>query len=711
MTASVSIMAEGLENDADAPTLKDHTIDLPIDDTRIDKWFDIADHKDTNGKVYVFVKQGYMPGVKAGDKISATYSGGQGNFVYKTTGGQWKKRGADVTGNDWFDVTGTSTYTFTVDSDEVAQALAQNGLYLDGDNTTISNVKFIACGREEKPEISETGTDIFANTTLNPNGSYETRLIWKTGMPISSVNGTSDEIELGNDWLTNANDGGGTAYTQAFHIPAEKFFPQTPDNEDGALNSDLDDCIVVTFSKFDNGAQASFYFCDNNEEWFKRGVGDLESVADYFDVDHTGTYERRILNYRTVAALRTHGLYIDGTNATISKIELRNYNNEALSDDYPRFYGNPKQDPGSSVNEQRGYNITTDEGTATLSWETARRIRPVAFQNYVNGERIVMVFNKISDTPRLRLEYIRPYSASMRTAQGLTGTDDGIATNFTTLEDGRVAIVYRPTQREIRALKFNGLFLSGEGLELSELTFGLSDPDDQTQDLWIHNDWMTFGHSGEGKIYEGDIYHSGDVKIYISHIHFKRAKELNWLAQKNDEYLDYKLTFYFPWAGNNASMTLGYDSANVYDSNRDPLNRYFAAAYPGTVISQAPMLAEGETESGIYVENYPIPASKPQEGVFLDIPLESDHVKKMIDYGVWLQGSDADMQNVYLRSPVSVSGIDSVNQEESLLDVCINFSEPYEAYTIDGRRVADINDAPGLYIVRQGNKVQKILRR
>lgn len=601
-----------------------------------------------------------------------------------------------ISGTPGFDVSLAEDGDHNITSADAVSKLKEAGyITIDGHHYDLLKITF-------------TYDDDGGDTPIEPDDNYTTRVLWQTGDEIESVNGISTDLILGSDWLTNANDGGGVAYTQAFHLPRELFFPNH--DNDNTLNADLDDCIVVTFSERSDNAQASFYFKDNDGVWFKRGVGDINSVADFFDVTQTGTYERYILNYRTVAALRTDGLYIDGHNATISKIELRNYNNSALTDEHPYFIGTPKKAEGAEVTADRGY-LVTDTETAALDWTSNRRIRPVAFQNYVNGERIVLIFNKTADNPQLRLDYIRPYSSKMRTAQGLTGTTDGITTAFTPYDtkDGkeRVAIVYRPTQREIRALKHNGLFLSGQDLELSEITFGLAKADDQTQDLWIHNDWMTFGHSGEGKIYEGDVYYSGDVKIYISHIHFKRAKDLNWLAQQDGKYEGYKLTFYLPWAGNNASMTLSYDSADVHDSNRDPLNMYFAAAYPGTVISQAPRRAEGEAESGIYVEQG-IPSGEKQ---FVDIPLESDHIKKMIDYGVWLQGNDADLQNIYLRSPISVSGTENVEEEINLTDACVNFNEPYEAYTLDGRRVADINDRPGLYIVRQGNKVQKIIKR
>lgn len=679
-----------------------------------ENWYDVMANNGADKTAALYIKPQYMPGIQAGDEIRIYFEadGGQANFVFLGLDNEWNKRGENNSANpDWIDyISGNTAYSLKVENDDMAAALAANGLWVDGKQNKVAKVEFvynkhaeevgeIVADKEENPEPGPEQPE-------DPEGNYTTRVLWQQGDEITSVNGVSTELVLGNDWLTNANDGGGTAYTQAFHIPAEKFFPFN--DNDTKENSDLDDCIVVTFSSFEPGAQASFYFKDNEGVWFKRGVGDSNSVQDHFDVDHTGTYERYILNYRTVAALRTDGLYIDGKNATISKIELRNYENSALTDEHPYFIGNPKNDAGAGVETERGYIITPDT-EATIDWTTNRRIRPRAFTNYVNGERIVLIFNKLSDDIQLRLSYIRPFSANMRVAQGLTGDNDGIANAdwFTTLPDGRVSIEYRPTQREIRALKFNGLFLAGQGLELSEITFGLAKADDQTQDLWIHNDWMTFGHEGEGKIYEGDLYTSGDVRIYISNIHFKRAQDLNWLAQANGEYNGYKLTFFFPWVGSGATMTLSYDSANVHESNRDPLNMYFAAAYPEVSISQAPLRAAAEPESGIYAENISLPEGKTR---YYDHPLSSDDVKKMINYGVWLEGSNADMQNIFLRSPISVSGTESVEDEVNLLDFCIDFNLPYEAYTIDGRRVADI-DAPGLYIVRQGNKVQKILRR
>lgn len=680
------------------------------------QWSGVPDHPDfpTSLTGLVWVKPAYMPGLQKGDAVNVYFEkdGGQGQFFYRNAANDgWVKAGdnGDASGY-WDNIQASHTYTFPVNSDAILASLLEYGLYIDGHDNTVVKVEFVY--KKHPEEVGEIKADGYTpDIPDDPEGDYTTRVLWETGMEIESVNGTATELVLGNTWLSRVDKGDQDPddLSQAFHIPAIKFFPNN-DNETRE-NSDLDDCIVVTFSQVGEGAEASFYFQDNEGVWFKRGVGGSDDVADSFRPDHAGKYERYILNYRTVAALRTHGLYIDGHNATISKVELRNYNNAALSDEHPYFIGKPKQDVGAGVDLQRGYNVT-DPTTAAIDWETNRRIRPVAFQNYVNGERIVLIFNKTADDPQLRLDYIRPYSSQMRTAQGLTGTTEGIATSFTPYDekDGkeRVAIVYRPTQREIRALKHNGLFLSGQGLELSEITFGLAKSDDQTQDLWIHNDWMTFGHSGdEGKIYEGDVYHSGQVKIYISNIHFKRAQDLNWLAQQNGQYDGYKLTFYFPWAGDNASMTLSYDSSNVYDSNRDPLNMYYAAAYPTPAAGQAPMRAEGDPESGIYVENQTIPSGERQ---FVDVPLESDHVQKMINYGLWLEGKDADLQNIYLRSPMSVSATDEVEEEINLTDTCVDFNQPYEAYTLDGRRVADI-EAPGLYIVRQGNKVQKIIRR
>ena len=45
---------------------------------------------------------------------------------------------------------------------------------------------------------------------------------------------------------------------------------------------------------------------------------------------------------------------------------------------------------------------------------------------------------------------------------------------------------------------------------------------------------------------------------------------------------------------------------------------------------------------------------------------------------------------------------------ETRENLTVDLTRPYEAYSTDGRRVADAK-APGLYIIRQGNLVQKIL--
>jgi len=722
--------------DPDPSTGTNYKLDLPIPETKIDNWYDVANHDDTKGNVYVYVKPGYMPGVQAGDEVLVTFNnngGGQANFVFKDLNGNWVKVGENGSTNpDWInDVVTDKEYVFPI-SATWAQALAVNGLYIDGQHVTVKSVKFHAKNRDSKPEI--TGGDDPQPPVDNKN--YTTTTIWEVGDPISSAkdaNGTT--IVFGNDWQGwmsryGIDDNDPDKLDQAFHIPAEKFY-NAATNE---VLANLDDCIIVTFSEYNSSkAQASFYFKDADGVWFKRGVGDSESVASCFDVRGT-TYERKILNYRTVAALRHNGLWIDGHDATISKIELRNYSNEALSDTYPHFVGKRKfeQEGGVSADKQRGYDVTTtdDENPAVLNMQTERRIRPQAFANYINGERIVMYFNKKGNNPKLRLSYIRPYSASMRIAQGLTGTEDGICTSFTE-SDGRLVAVYRPTQREIRALKHNGLFLAGEDLELTELIFGISqsnnDSDIKTQDLWIHNDWMTFGHDLSGdneglKVYEGDEYESGKVKIYISYIHFQRAKDLGWLTQKeNGDWEDgYKLTFYFPWLGDNAWMHLSYDPSAKYDSNRDPLNMYFEDAYgePSNSNSKAPNATAGEENDQTGAKDYTgatritLHEGAPVEKSFYDYKVSPNDIDHLLNYGLWIQGGNADMQNIMFRSPLSspISGVEDVEEEINLIDEAINFNEPYEAWTIDGRRVADV-EAPGLYIVRQGAKVQKILIR
>ena len=72
-----------------------------------------------------------------------------------------------------------------------------------------------------------------------------------------------------------------------------------------------------------------------------------------------------------------------------------------------------------------------------------------------------------------------------------------------------------------------------------------------------------------------------------------------------------------------------------------------------------------------------------------------------------MSGYNADLQSIKLRSPMSVAAIESVSAE-TRENLTVDLTRPYEAYSTDGRRVADAK-APGLYIIRQGNLVQKIL--
>lgn len=464
---------------------------------------------------------------------------------------------------------------------------------------------------------------------------------------------------------------------------------------------------MVTYKSANPEGQASFYFKDNDGVWFKRGCGDSNTVADAYNVNGKVFY-RYILNYRMVAALRHNGLWIDGNNGSeIAKVELRNYSNEALGDTYPHFVGTTKQDLDPAKGD-RGYVVTDEGDNRMFGWDNMKRIRPIAFTNYANGERIVFTFKKTADNARLRLQYIRPYSANMKVAQGLTGTEDGVMTVGEADENGLVDVVYRPTQREIRALKFNGLFLEGEGLELAEISFGEENPSDMQNDLYVHNDWMTLGHDDGGKVYEGDLYTSDNVQIYVSHTYFKRAAENDWLATNGyGKYEGYKLTFHFPWSGG-ARLSLTYDTNNVSDINRDPLNWYYEAAY-GSGLATAGLRAPGDdipAESGTYYDINDIPAG---QNVYYHQSLTDADVRNLLNYGMWISGGNADLQSVMLRSPVSVSGVDSA-VEDDLMDAVIDLNAPYEAYTIDGRRVADI-EAPGLYILRQGSKVVKMMRR
>lgn len=590
------------------------------------------------------------------------------------------------------------------------ELIKKSGIYVDGKNCSVTKVEFVYKNHDAKePEEIKADEEIVVPHPPVIEGTYTSRVIWQTGDAITSAKGESTEIVYDSNWMSRygLSDGDPDKLEQAFHLPASLFY--TAGRED---NIDLDDCIVVTYksSNPDEEAQGSFYFLDNDNVWFKRGIGDAETVADAYRVDNT-VFERYVLNYRTVAALRHNGMWIDGNKGSeVVKVEVRNYSNEALDDTKQAFFaGQIKQEIDPSK-EDRGYVVNDTEGNRAFGYDNLKRVRPVAFTNYKNGERIIMTFKKVADDPELRIQYIRPYSSNLKVASGLTGSTEGVLTfeNIAADENGLVEVVYRPTQREIRALKFNGLFLDGKGLELNEISFGLENPSDRRSDLYVHNDWMTLGHDGEGKIYEGDLYNSGDAKIYVSYSHFQRAADNNWLIEETGgEYKDYKLTFHFTWSGG-GRMTLSYDSENTSDINRDPLNWYYEAAY-GSAMPKAPFRAEGDpvVESGTYREIDDIPAG---QQVYYDVNLKDDEVRKLMKYGMWVTGGNADLNSILLRSPISVSGVESVTDDEDLKDGVIDFNEPYEAYTIDGRRAADV-EAPGLYIVRQGKKVVKIMKR
>lgn len=682
-------------------------------------WSGLPD-KDTNkyedfSSNVLWIKPEYLIDVKAGDAVQISMSSYEGGakaqyLLYDSATPAWKKHGHDNGGSpsDYWDVNGAGPYRFNITASNIGLVQA-SGIYVDGHNCTVASVDFIYKNHEK--EITE-----IKATDEEAANNYTTITLWEAGQDININKDTETKttIEFGSTYIVDLKSTLDDNLAKAYHIPADKFFI-----DDGTTDTtaDLDDCIVITFSNYSADAEASFYFKDSEGEWFRRGVGTLNDISSSFTVARN-TYQRYIWNYRMVDAIRHNGLYIDGKNATISKIELRNYKNEALDDNFPRFYGHRKNEGTVTSTTERGYIVEYDKGDdGKIVWTTKKRIRHEAFMNYVNGERIVLYFNKTGENPQLRMSYIRPHSASMRMAQGLTGTDSGIAekNEFTTLKDGRLIIVYRPTQREIRALKYNGLFLDGQDLQLDEISFGLAantgdtDTSVKTQDIWVHNDWMTFGHDN-GKSYEGDVYYSGHVKIYVSYIHFQRAKEMDWFNTSTEDFKGYKLTFYFPWVGEYATMTASYDSSKTYDSNRDPLNMYYDYAYgQNDQATPSPRKAEGEVvaESGYYAENLAIPVGTQQ---FCEYELKSDDVDKLVKYGMWITGSNADMQNIKLRSPMSVSGVEDAEEDINLLDVAINFNEPYEAWTIDGRRVADV-ESPGLYIVRQGTKVQKVLIR
>ncbi len=670
-----------------------------------DDWYNVAENGADATKA-LWIKPAYMPAVQAGDEIRVYFAndGGQANFVFLDSANKWNKRGDNNSTNpDWIDnILANTAYTFKIQSDVRAAEMAANGLRVDGNRNSVVKVEFVYNKHAE--EVGEIVADDQPEPPVE-EGNFTTRVLWQEGETITSAKGDDTSLVFDSNWMSRygLQDGDEDRLDQAFHIPASKFYTAEADE----TNADLDDCIVVTYKSANPEGQASFYFKDNDGVWFKRGCGDSNTVADAYNVNGKVFY-RYILNYRMVAALRHNGLWIDGNNGSeIAKVELRNYSNEALGDTYPHFVGTTKQDLDPAKGD-RGYVVTDEGDNRMFGWDNMKRIRPIAFTNYANGERIVFTFKKTADNARLRLQYIRPYSANMKVAQGLTGTEDGVMTVGEADENGLVDVVYRPTQREIRALKFNGLFLEGEGLELAEISFGEENPSDMQNDLYVHNDWMTLGHDDGGKVYEGDLYTSDNVQIYVSHTYFKRAAENDWLATNGyGKYEGYKLTFHFPWSGG-ARLSLTYDTNNVSDINRDPLNWYYEAAY-GSGLATAGLRAPGDdipAESGTYYDINDIPAG---QNVYYHQSLTDADVRNLLNYGMWISGGNADLQSVMLRSPVSVSGVDSA-VEDDLMDAVIDLNAPYEAYTIDGRRVADI-EAPGLYILRQGSKVVKMMRR
>lgn len=659
-----------------------------------DDWYNVAENGADATKA-LWIKPAYMPAVQAGDEIRVYFAndGGQANFVFLDSANKWNKRGDNNSTNpDWIDnILANTAYTFKIQSDVRAAEMAANGLWVDGNRNSVVKVEFVYNKHAE--EVGEIVADDQPEPPVE-EGNFTTRVLWQEGETITSAKGDDTSLVFDSNWMSRygLQDGDEDRLDQAFHIPASKFYTAEADE----TNADLDDCIVVTYKSANPEGQASFYFKDNDGVWFKRGCGDSNTVADAYNVNGKVFY-RYILNYRMVAALRHNGLWIDGNNGSeIAKVELRNYSNEALGDTYPHFVGTTKQDLDPAKGD-RGYVVTDEGDNRMFGWDNMKRIRPIAFTNYANGERIVFTFKKTADNARLRLQYIRPYSANMKVAQGLTGTEDGVMTVGEADENGLVDVVYRPTQREIRALKFNGLFLEGEGLELAEISFGEENPSDMQNDLYVHNDWMTLGHDDGGKVYEGDLYTSDNVQIYVSHTYFKRAAENDWLATNGyGKYEGYKLTFHFPWSGG-ARLSLTYDTNNVSDINRDPLNWYYEAAY-GSGLATAGLRAPGDdipAESGTYYDINDIPAG---QNVYYHQSLTDADVRNLLNYGMWISGGNADLQSVMLRSPVSVSGVDSA-VEDDLMDAVIDLNAPYEAYTIDGRRVADI-EAPGLYILR-----------
>ena len=105
----------------------------------------------------------------------------------------------------------------------------------------------------------------------------------------------------------------------------------------------------------------------------------------------------------------------------------------------------------------------------------------------------------------------------------------------------------------------------------------------------------------------------------------------------------------------------------------------------------------------VLVEYDDITSNKYEYAIPSDTRADYSVISTLKERGMILKGQNATLTSVQVVKS-GVSGID----EFKATDTRIDFNAPVEIYTLDGRRVDEM--AKGIYILRQGNKVMKVIK-
>ena len=89
---------------------------------------------------------------------------------------------------------------------------------------------------------------------------------------------------------------------------------------------------------------------------------------------------------------------------------------------------------------------------------------------------------------------------------------------------------------------------------------------------------------------------------------------------------------------------------------------------------------------------------------FEDAPSADDAAAGLRAHGMYLKGTNFSITRVEVLNP-KADGIGSVTDDAAAID----WNAPVEIYTITGMRVTEMT-AGGVYVVRQGNLVVKIVK-